>query len=233
MAVKLKPPQPPAGLTAVPPGEWLKVWIRVRAHTSVKAVGFACAYFANYGDGAEIRPGTVMLAAVCGEMSDRTAKLALVQIRGWGLIWRYVEGSKHGRRGMADVYRLTIPEGVLGQVPMLTPGNQVPERVSSDHVISDHVISATGTGDLSDTEQVISQPPTYPVTYPLTQPSTGVAVVGGSVEGNGNGAAPVENPDISLSEDDGYSGKHRAIVAARQAARSRRDRAAAEGEAKP
>lgn len=204
----------------------------MRAHTSVKAVGFACAYFANYGDGAEIRPGTVMLAAVCGEMSDRTAKLALVRIRDWGLIWRYVEGSKHGRRGMADVYRLTIPDDVLGRIPMLTPGNQVPERVSSDHVISDHVISANGTGDLSDTEQVISQPPTYPVTYPPTQPSTGVGVVTTSVEGDGNAAAPVENPDVSIDEAARYNGRHRAL-AARQAAEARQAREAAEAEAQP
>lgn len=136
----------------------MKVWARVRAAPSVKCVGAFAAFFADYGDGANVRPGTVMLAAVSGEMSDRTVKLALAQIRDWGLMWRYIEGSKQGRRGVADVYRLTIPDDVFARVPMLTPEYRAPvdnpsEQVSSDHVISDHVISATGTGDLSAPDQ--------------------------------------------------------------------------------
>lgn len=153
-----KPPDPPHGLKAASPREWMKVWTRVRAAPSVKCVGAFAAFFADYGDGANVRPGTVILAAVSGEMSDRTVKLALAQIRDWGLMWRYIEGSRQGRRGIADVYRLTIPEDIFARVPMLTPEYRPPvdnprEQVLSDHVISDHVISASGTGDLSAPDQ--------------------------------------------------------------------------------
>jgi hypothetical protein len=122
--------------------------MRVRAHPSVKLVGFVAAEFGNYEDGAEVRPGASILAAVAGEMNERTAKVALAQLRDWGLLWRYVEGRKYGRRGVADCYRLTIPVDILTRVPMLTPDYKVPEQVTSDHpfdaeqVTSDQVIEA-------------------------------------------------------------------------------------------
>jgi hypothetical protein len=197
-ARKPKPPEPPAGLLAACPNDWLKIWIRVRAHPSVKLVGtIAAAYFANYDDGAGIYPGTVKLAATCGEMSERTVKQALAQIRGWGLMWRYVEGSRHGRRGLADAYRLTIPADVLARVPMLTPDLKRPEQVSSDHVIS-----ATGTGELSDTEQVNSQHPTSVSTSPSTDPYIERPAADASVEGAGSGegkASPESSRDTAAA----------------------------------
>jgi hypothetical protein len=203
-ARKPKPPEPPAGLLAACPNDWIKVWIRVRAHPSVKLVGtIAAAYFANYDDGAGIYPGTVKLAAACGEMSERTVKQALAQIRGWGLMWRYVEGSKHGRRGVADTYRLTIPADVLARVPMLTPGLKRPEQVSSEHVLTEHVFSATGTGELSDTEQVNSQHPTSVGTSSSTTPYIERPVADATVEGVGCGegkASPESSRDKSQAE---------------------------------
>ena len=116
-----KPPDPPAGLMAVGPREWMNVWVRVVAPPSVKLVGAMAAHFADYSDGASIHPGNAVLAAVSGGMNTRTVLLALAQMREWGLIWRYQEGSKQGRRGLADVYRLTIPQDAIGRVPMLDP----------------------------------------------------------------------------------------------------------------
>lgn len=115
-----KPPDPPPGLIAVGPREWMQVWARVIAQPSVKCVGAFCAHFADYETGAEIRPGTELLAKVCG-MTGRTVISSLAQIREWDLLWRYSEGRKQGRRGMADVYRLTIPHDIFGRVPLLDP----------------------------------------------------------------------------------------------------------------
>lgn len=153
-----KPPDPPPGLKAASPGEWMKVWARVRTTGQVKNVGWACAFFADYGDGASVRPGSEMLAAICSEASEKTIKNALKQIREWGLMWRYIEGSKQGRRGVSDTYRLTIPEDIFERVPMLTPDYRVPvdnpqEQVSSEHVLSEHVLSRPGTGVLTTPDE--------------------------------------------------------------------------------
>jgi hypothetical protein len=124
------------------------VWKRVRASTAVKAVGMMAAEFADYDTGDNCRPGCEVLAAVCGEqMTARTVKKALAQMREWGLLWRYVEGSRYGRRGVADAYRLTLPADLLERVPMLTPNYEVPEEGSSDHLID---AAAPGEQGISD-----------------------------------------------------------------------------------
>ena len=122
----ITPPDPPPGLMAVGPREWMNVWARVIAPPSVKLVGVMAAHFADYSTGAEIRPGNEILAVVSGGMDKRTVLKALAQIREWGLIWRYSEGRLQGRRGMADVYRLTIPADALAMIPMLDPDYRHP-----------------------------------------------------------------------------------------------------------
>jgi hypothetical protein len=104
----------------------MNVWVRVRAAQSVKLVGVMAAHFADYSDGSNIHPGNIILGAVSGEMSTRAVINALAQIREWELMWRYCEGSKQGRRAMADMYRLTIPQDILDRVPMLDPAYRVP-----------------------------------------------------------------------------------------------------------
>ena len=135
-----KPPDPPAGLIAVDPREWTRIWLRVLASPSVKCVGMACAAFADYEDGAEIHPGNVILGLACGCMAKKTVITALAQIREWGLIWRYSEGSKAGRAGMSDIYRLTIPEDVLYRVPLLSPEWEMPVENPPEQVTSRHLI---------------------------------------------------------------------------------------------
>lgn len=159
---------PPAelGLRLVDRNEWIKVWMRVRATTAVKSVGYAACEFADYDTGDNCRPGCTLLAAVCGEqMTERTAMKALAQIREWGLLWRYVEGSRNGRRGVADEYRLTIPGNLLARVPMLTPDYKTPDQVTSgqvieaDHVTSEHLITA---GDASSGHLIpVDNPPDH------------------------------------------------------------------------
>lgn len=113
-------PDPPPGLRPVDPREWMRVWARVIADPSVKCVGAFCASFADYKDGSEIRPGVPLLMKVTGIRGDKTVRSALSQIRDWGLMWRYIEGSKNGRAAKKDVYRLTFPGDISG-IPMMSP----------------------------------------------------------------------------------------------------------------
>ena len=113
-------PDPPAGLTAVDPREWTRAWLRVLADPSVKNVGFAMASFADYKTGGDIHPGGLLLRKVTGIKGNKTVITALAQIRDWGLIWRYTEGSRNGRTGLNDVYQLTYPDDISG-IPMLGP----------------------------------------------------------------------------------------------------------------
>jgi len=139
-----QPPDPPAGLTAADPREWMRVWARVKAKPSVKGVGAFCAYFADYDTGASIHPGNALLGTVCGGMDKKTVISALGQIREWGLMWRYIEGSKRGRAAISDVYRLTIPDDIFSRVPLLDPEYKEPgEPVEnpSDQVVSHHLIN--------------------------------------------------------------------------------------------
>lgn len=116
------PPDPPEGLKAVPPGEWMQAWARVIAQPSVKNIGCWCAFWADYKDGSEIRPGNALLARVAGGLSEKTVIDALKLIRDeWGMLWRYFEGRKAGRGGFSDTYRLTIPDDILARVPLLSP----------------------------------------------------------------------------------------------------------------
>lgn len=113
-------PDPPGGLTAVDPREWTRAWLRVIATPAVKCTGYALSSFADYRTGAEIRPGNAILAAAAGGLSKRSVIDALAQMRDWGLIWRYVEGSKSGRAAIRDEYRLTFPDDI-SKIPMLSP----------------------------------------------------------------------------------------------------------------
>lgn len=131
-------PDPPDSLTAVDPREWTRAWLRVIASPSVKCVGFAVCSFADYGSGAAIRPGIALLRQVCGGMGNKTVIESLAQIRDWGFIWRYSEGSKNGRAAKADIYRLTYPADTSA-IPMLSPDwlppvENPPEQVSSGHL---------------------------------------------------------------------------------------------------
>lgn len=114
-----KPPEPPQGLTAVDPREWMRVWLRVIAPQSVKSVGMACAAFADYETGAEIHPGIPLLMKACGIGSNTTVVNSLAQMREWELVWCYAKGN--ARRGESDMYRLTFPDDILVRVPMLGP----------------------------------------------------------------------------------------------------------------
>ncbi len=119
-------PRPPPGLLPATPTEWVHVWRRVIVQPSVKLTGFTMASFAEWADGTRIHPGNAVLANVTG-LSDAAVRRALRDIRDkYGLLWRYAEGSKNGRNGGSDEYRLTIPDDIFGRVPMLSPDYEPP-----------------------------------------------------------------------------------------------------------
>lgn len=109
----------PDGYTAVDPREWTRVWLRIVASPSVKCTGMACAAFADYRTGANVRPGNELLCKVTG-LSDKAVRDALRLMREWGFLWRYSEGKSKGTERTYDAYRLTFPEK-LDNVPILSP----------------------------------------------------------------------------------------------------------------
>lgn len=203
---KIPRPADGSGLSCAGPNEWLHIWHEVAAKPPVKVVGYALLKFADYWDGADIFPGEEALAAMT-QQTTRTVRKALAEMREWGLIWRYVEGSAHGRQGVADAYRLTVPDDlatcvplivevaaladhrneipVIGpeqenEVPVVTPeqGNDVPV------IGEEHRNLTTGTPEPERTEHRNDVPATVTSNrIPVTPSSPGVPVANGSVEG--------------------------------------------------
>jgi hypothetical protein len=105
----------------------------VLADASVKDTGFALLTWADYKTGANIHPGIPLLMRVTGIRADKTVRLALAQIRDWGFIWRYLEGSKADyikkpdgtKERPNDEYRLTFPEDITA-IPMMCPKWELP-----------------------------------------------------------------------------------------------------------
>jgi hypothetical protein len=122
LARPLKVPPAPDGFTAAKPNEWLPIWDRVITTTPTKAVGYAVARFAGWDNGGNIRPGNAILGRMCS-CSDKSVRVALGQMREWGLLWRYHKGT---RQGDADVYRLTFPDDALARIPLLDPDWELP-----------------------------------------------------------------------------------------------------------
>lgn len=121
------PPHTPTGRWAVSDEidtsanryEWERVIRRVRLGAPVKAVALTMATYANT-DGTGIFPGVARLAAVT-EFSERSVRDSLGKLREIGLIRRVREGSRNGRRALADEHELAIPVDLLDRVELLNP----------------------------------------------------------------------------------------------------------------
>lgn len=143
--------------------EWERILRRViDLPPSTKLVGLLLATYCN-ADGSNGRPSLQRLIDVSGT-SKSTVVRALKQLRDVGLIVRVFHGSKAGRRGLADVYRLTVPEDLLDRIKLLPPdelttAEQVPD-VTPDpgsEQVPDVTPDRRGTGATSHPEQVSSQ----------------------------------------------------------------------------
>jgi hypothetical protein len=190
-----KIPDPPEGLRIATPNEWLPVWDRVITTTPTKAVGYACATrFAGWQDGAEIRPGNLILASICC-CSTKSVERAFAALRGWGLMWRYHKGC---REGDADIYRLTIPDNALSVIPLLQPDWSAPDTESGADSLSgaDCVSGADSEsfGPDSESGALPTQSPRTSVRdLSMTSVVAPVLQVTTSVEGNQLRPRPVDN----------------------------------------
>ena len=115
--------------------EWERIVRRVVMPTAtVKAVALTLATYAN-ADGTSIYPGNDRLSAVtCA--ADKTVRRALEWLRAGYLIERVREGSRGGRGGFADEYRLTIPSDLLTRHELLSP-DESPVSVTGDKALAD------------------------------------------------------------------------------------------------
>jgi hypothetical protein len=111
--------------------EWERIVRRCVIHPTTKFVGFVMAQYAR-SNGTSIRPGTKVVAAVCG-MSERNAERHLKTLRSLGLIEKTTGGGGPNRR--AASYRLTVPEDLLDRVEMLDPGEGTPDTQMSEVMV--------------------------------------------------------------------------------------------------
>jgi hypothetical protein len=157
----------------------------VKAKPPIKVVGYVLLEYADYWDGADIRPGEPLLALKT-DQSERTVGKALAQMRAWGLIWRYVEGSSQGRRRIADEYRFTIPDDLVTRVPLITAVVRLPDHpndvpvIEPDHpnevqvIDGEHPNLTTGSPEPNDTDHPNEVRPTFISDLSITSPSPGL-----------------------------------------------------------
>lgn len=211
-------------LRPVDPFEWRRIVRRCRLGATTKHVASVLADYAN-PDGTRVRPGNERLVAVT-ELGEKTVRRGLDKLRSVGLILRVFEGSKQGRRGLADEYRLTVPDNLSERVEMLAPDERTSVRVTGDEpsepvdepVDNDESpVTPTGDEDLYDVEHRShdpgtpvtesentgqgDRPPNHAPTNTPTNPS-GFRDHFGSVEGEGDRAEP--RSDLGLSYGDAF-----------------------------
>ena len=188
-------PLPGSGLRVASPNDWVAIWHEVAAKPPVKVTGYAILKFADYSDGADIRPGEDRLAVIT-QQTTRTVRSALWQMREWGLIWRYRQGSKHGRQQLADEYRLTMPDDLVTRVPLIVSVAALPDHrnevpvfnpdhrnllplMDADHgnlvpvIGTDHRNLMHGSPESDDTDHRNDVPPTV-----ISDPSTTSSSIG-------------------------------------------------------
>lgn len=119
--------------TAINRYDWERVVRRVRMNPSAKLVALAIATYASKG-GTSMYPGVAKLAAVTG-LTDKTVRAALKTLRTVGLLERTFDGSKNGRRGLADEYRMRRPVDLFERVHTLDVGES-PESIECSDVCS-------------------------------------------------------------------------------------------------
>lgn len=110
--------------------EWERTIKAVILPPTVKHVGHVLATYAD-SDGRDVFPGNERLTDDTG-LSDKTVRTALERLRAVGLIERVAVGSRNGRRGVADVYRLVIPDDLLERVLLVSQAHRTPVAVTGD-----------------------------------------------------------------------------------------------------
>jgi biotin operon repressor len=100
--------------------EWERIMRRVRFGAPMtKYVGMVLAQYGNT-DGTNAFPSQDKLARVC-EVSEKTVRTALGELRARGLIVRDRKGGMRGTQAYSDVYHLSIPADLLDMNELLPP----------------------------------------------------------------------------------------------------------------
>jgi hypothetical protein len=97
--------------------EWTDVVRRARLGRTTKAVAVLLATYADYQDGSRVHPGIARIS-IDAELSYNVVKKSLGELRAAGLILLVRTAQS---RGDADEYRLTLGEGLLDRVEVLSP----------------------------------------------------------------------------------------------------------------
>lgn len=92
-------------LRAVDRFDWERIVRRARITPATKYLALMLASYAD-SDGTRIHPGVDRLAVVM-QVSQKTVKRGLADLRELGLIERVKQGNRHARQ--SDSYRLTVP----------------------------------------------------------------------------------------------------------------------------
>lgn len=101
---------PPKQVRYAERNEWVNVIRDAVIPTSVKVTGLVVATYGNL-DGSSIFPSQRRLMATT-QQGESTVRNALKFMRHNGLLWRETRGSNMGRNGIADSYRLVLPDDV-------------------------------------------------------------------------------------------------------------------------
>ena len=192
--------------------EWERIICRARLGATVQHVALLLAVHAD-GSGENVRPGIRRLAAIAG-YDVRTIKRVIVKLRDLGLIERVYEASRSGRKGMADEYRLTIPDDLLEHVELISPdtdqGTAQSPALPGYPQPGDTRVPWTpcqpgdtdgGAGDTPVPNQVTPLSPHQYIT-PTTSPATSRYLTSPVPVESANGSAPVENPDPSSAAEE-------------------------------
>lgn len=100
--------------------DWERLLRRVRLGSPMtKYVGMVLAQYAN-ADGTNAFPSVDKLARVC-EVSEKTVRKALGEMRERGLIVRVRKGGMRGTQAYSDVHNLAIPTDLLEANELLPP----------------------------------------------------------------------------------------------------------------
>lgn len=100
--------------------EWERIMRRVRFDAPMtKYVGMVLAQYANT-DGTNAFPSVDKLARVC-EVSEKTVRKALAELRERGFIIRVRKGGMRGTQAFSDAHNLAIPGDLLEANDLLPP----------------------------------------------------------------------------------------------------------------
>lgn len=194
--------------------EWERIVRRVVMPGPTKCVAFALATYAN-ADGTSIFPGNERLSAVTCQ-ADKTIRRALAWLRAGYLIERVREGSRGGRGGFADEYRLTIPSDLLARHMLLDPDESpVTQTGDKPSAAPDHrphrpvpPVSQSGSPvSQSQNTGPTDRTPTHH--HPLNQPLTNVELTFGTQPTTGGGVRDDKNLLAELIKIDELAARRR------------------------